>query len=299
MSLRVAMGAGVLLLGLGLPAPAQTSLQWQFKQGDKFFIEVVTKIDQKVTVADAKPVTSSRTFTTVSSFAVKKADADAYELEQVVEGVKVTPDKPAEANDVAARFANQLKGATFTFTINRAGKITSKTIEGYDALISKLSGGNAAAAQQARALLPEDDLREELGAIFGFLPDKPVSKGDTWARPESLTLPWGTLKGEATYTYQGKGAGGEEIAVRRKLTYGLPKEGTSGVKVTKGTLQVDRADGSIVVDPAAGKLVSNVQNMHLAGKLTMTDASMKDLTFDVDQTTTRTIKRVDKNPLAD
>jgi hypothetical protein len=294
MSLRGTVGAGLLLLGLVLPVSAQTSLAWQFKQGDKFFVEVVTKIDQKITVADAKPASSSRTFTTVYSFVVKKADADSYVLEQTVEGVKVTPEKvPESANDVAARFAGQLKGATFTFTINRAGKITSKTIEGYDALITKLSGGNQAAEAATRALLPEDDFREELNSIFGFLPDKPVNKGSAWARPELLTLPWGTLKGEATYTYQGKGGDGEEIAVSRKLTYEQPKQG-----VKKANLKVERADGTIVADPAAGRLVRNVQTMHLTGKMTVTDAT-KDTTFDVDQTTTRTLRRVDKNPLAE
>lgn len=298
MSLRGTVGAGLLLLGLVLPAPAQTALAWKFKEGDKFFVEAVTETKQTITIEEKK-TTSGSTVTTVSSFEVKKADAGSYTLEQTVEGVKVKPDKTDDLSvGTAGRFANILKGAKFTFTINGAGKITSTKIEGYDELIKKLGGGNEAAEKGWRALLPEESVRGQLSDIFVPLPEKAVDKGAAWERAETQTVSGGTLKGDAVYTYQGKGKDGEEIGVSRKLSYELPKEAVSGVKVTKGDVKVEQATGTIVVDPASGRLVRSEQTTHVKGKLTTADSAMKETTFDVDQTTTRTIKRVEKNPLA-
>jgi hypothetical protein len=170
--------------------------------------------------------------------------------------------------------------------------------------MKKLSGGNEKADKGNRSVLPEDAFKDELNAIFGFLPDKPVQTGGTWVRKESMALPWGKLSGETTYTYNGKDKDGEKISAERKLSYALPEgDGAAGVKVTKGDVKVDGAGATILVDPAAGRLVSNTQKMHVSGTITITDASAKDTTaakpttFTVDQTTTRTIRRVDKNPL--
>jgi len=300
MSMRVTAGAGLLLLVVVLPASAQTALEWKFKKGDKFYIEAVTDTKQTVTIADTtKSNTSESTFTTVSRFEVKDAADGSYTLEQTIEGVQVKSNKTDDPTvAIASRFANLLKGATFKFTINSSGKITSG-LDGYDDLIKKLSGGSEKAEKSNRALMPEDAFKDELNAIFGFLPDKSVDTGATWTRKESMALPWGKLSGEATYTYKGKDKDDSKIEVSRKLTYALPEgEGAGGVKVTKGEIKVDDANATILADLAAGRLVSDKQTMHVSGKVTMTDATtMKDTTFTVDQTTTRNIKRVDKNPL--
>jgi len=290
------MGAGLLLLALVPAAPAQTALEWKFKEGDKFFIEAVTETKQTVTLAD-KPTTSASTYTTVSSFVVKKAEAGSYTLDQTIEGVQV---KSAKADDstvaIASRFANLLKGAKFTFTINSAGKLTSK-LDGYDDFIRRLSGGSDKIEKDNRAFLPEDALKDELSAIFGFLPGKSVEKDDTWKRTETLALPWGKLTGETTYKYGGKDKDGEKIDITQKWSYALPDEGAGGVKVSKGDVKVTDATGTIVADLAAGRLVSHKETRHLTGHLTTTDAAKKETPFDIDQTTTRTIRRVEENPL--
>jgi hypothetical protein len=297
MSLRVTTGAGVLLLAAVLPAPAQTALEWKFKEGDKFYVEAVTNTKQTVTVAD-KATSSESTYTMVSRFDVKKADAGSFTLEQTVEGVQVKSNKADDPTvALASRFANLLKGATFKFTINSAGKVTGG-LDGYDDFMKKISGGNEQADKKNRALLPEDAFKEELTATFGFLPDKPVTAGDKWVRKENMALPWGKLSGDATYTYDGKDKDGEKIKVERKWTYALPTgEGAGGIKVTKGDLKVEDASATIIADPAAGRLVSDTQKTHVSGKITTTDAAMKDTAYAIDQTTTRTVRRVDKNPL--
>jgi hypothetical protein len=298
MSLRGTMGAGLLLLGAVLPAPAQTTLEWKFKEGDKFYIEAVTDTKQTVTVGE-KPTSLASTYTTVSQFEVQKAAAGAYTLKQTVVGVQVKSNKPDDpVMSTISRFAAQFKGTTFTFTMAPNGTITSKTLEGYDDLIKKLTGGNESAEKEARARYPEDMFRDELSRIFVPFPDKPVSKGDTWLRKETLAIPNGTLTGEITYTYDGRDPkDAEQIKVNQKWSYALPKGGSGGGRVTKGELKVDQATGRISVDPAAGRLIRNEESKHITGKLTYTDTTMKEITSDIDQTTTRTFRRVDENPL--
>ncbi len=298
MLLRNAMGAGLLGLVIVLPAPAQTTLEWKFKDGDKFFIEAITNTKQKITIGD-KTTDSESTFTTVSSFTIKKGEGGGYAVEQTIEGVKV---KTSKENDptvaLVSRFANQLKGTQFQFTMSPVGKITSMTLTGYNDFIKKLSGGNEAAEQVNKSKFPEEMFREELNLIFGFLPDKPVSPGSSWVgKKEVVTLPVGTLTGESTYSYLGRKPEGEEISVSQKWTYELPKEPVAGLKVTKGSLKVDAASGKIIADPAAGKLVRHEETRHITGKLTLSDANNKETVYDVDQTTTRVIRRVDENPL--
>ena len=235
-----------------------------------------------------KASTSVSTFTTLSTFKVKKADARAYSLEQTIDSVKVKSNKPDDSTvAVASRFANQLKGASFKFTISPNGRITSPGLEGYDDVVRKLAGGREANEKTVRALLPEDSFKEELGLLFGFLPDRLVNPGESWRRKETLALPWGTLAGEAVFTYQGKVKEGESITVAHKWTYELPKQGSGGIKIAKGELKIDQAGSNILADPLAGRLVNHKQSMHIIGRLTATDSSMKDTTFDVDQTTTR------------
>jgi hypothetical protein len=300
MSLRRMIGAGLLLLAAALPAAAQSGLEWKFKEGDKFVIESSTETKQTIT-KDEKPTTSESTFTTVSTFVVKKAAAGSYTLEQTIDEVRVKSNKPDDPTvAIASRYANQLKGATFKFNLSPSGKITSSGtasgLEGYEDLIKKLTGGNEQAAKAARTVYPEDAFKEELNNIFGFLPDKASpEEGYTWTRKESMAMPWGKLTGEATYKYLGKKKDGEEFDVTRRWTYALPDENIQGVKVTKGDLKVTDATTKIVADPSAGRLVSLKQTMRLAGKVTVTttETPPKDITADVDQTTTRTIKRVE------
>jgi hypothetical protein len=290
--------AGVMLLAAALPALAQTTLEWKFKEGEKFYVEAVTETKQTVTIA-GKSTTVGATYTTVSQFEVKKAAADSYTLEQTLTGVQVKSNKPDDPiTAVLSRYAAQAKGSTFTFTLASAGTITSKTLEGYDDFVKRLSGGNEAQEKLVRAQYPEELFRDELSRIFLPLPGKPVNKGDKWVRKETDVLAYGKLTGENTYTYDGKDTnGGEKISVSEKWTFVPAKDGQAVAGVTTATLNVDGASGQITADPAAGRLIRHEESKHITGTLTYTDAARKEITAAVDLTTTRRFRRVEENPL--
>jgi hypothetical protein len=295
MSLRRTMAVAWLLLAAALPAPAQTTLAWKFNKGDKFYIQTATEIRQKVTIGD-KVTSSTATYTTVSLFEVKKAEADSYTLEQTVESVQLKSDKPDDPNNaIPSRFAAQIKGSKFQITLSPSGTI--KSLEGYDDFIRKLSGGREADDKALRAEYSEEGIRSELNSIFVPFPEKAVSKGDTWSRKVVLPTPFGTLTADRTCIYEGRDKDAESIKVSEKWSYALPKDSGAGTKITKGDVKVDEASGQILVDPGAGRVVRNEEKRHLVGKLTLTDSANKDVATEFDTNVTRTIRWVKENPL--
>jgi hypothetical protein len=286
------LGAALVVAGVALPARGQGALEWKFKEGEKFYVEVVTQNKQSVEIA-GKKTPSDSTITTVYGFEVVKQGPEGTVLKQTIEGVRVKSDDPTAA--VAARGANQAKGVAFQVTLAPSGKLLK--FEGYADLIRKIGGSGEAGEKAARTLIPEEALKEELARIFGFLPDKPVSSGATWSRDELSSLgPGGTLTGKVEYTFKGKAEGGESITFTRSLAYAPPKEAAGGVKLTKAEAKVDQAGGSVVFDAAAGRLVRQESSLHLKGNFTIDDGTRVTATA-VDQTTTQTIRLLDKNPL--
>jgi hypothetical protein len=283
----------VALAGLALPVCGQESLQWKFQVGETFYIEAMTTTRQVLEIA-GKTNNQSSTITSVSRFRAVNQDSEGTVLEQTIQGVKVHSDNPAA--QAAARAANQARGATFRLTVTPAGRIMR--FEGYRALLRQLTGGNEAMERDARNLFPEESLKEELHTFFGFLPEKGMSPGARWKRPETAPLgPLGSLSGESEFRWKGKGEKGEEITVSRTLKYAPPKNGQEGFRVLKGDLVIEPGMGTILFDSVAGRLVREELMLRLRGTLTVIDASRKTATFKVQQDTSRVIRLQEKNPL--
>lgn len=285
------LGLALVLAAFALPAHGQSGLEWRFKKGAKFFVETATTNAQVLGSAGNKQTNHNSTVTSVSSFEVLDLGSGGAVLRQRVEGVAVKTDDATAPG--AARAAGALRGMQFRFTLSPTGKISG--FEGYAEFLKKLAGGNEAAEQALRTAYPEASFVEELTAIFGFLPDQSPAMGATWKRKEGMTLgPLGRLSGETEYTYRGKGESGEQIGMARTLAYEAPKE-AGNLKISN--VKVQEARGNVVFDPGAGRLVRQDLTVKLQGTVTITDTGMKSTVVNVQQTTTRSIRLLDKNPL--
>src|SRR5262249_49561589 len=151
-------------------------------------------------------------------------------------------------------------------------------IEGYPELIARLSGGNEAAARTFQDGFPEENLREELALIFGFLPGKPVTPGATCTRTENVRLgSLGTLRGEVEYIYKGKEDGNEQITLTRRLTF---EPGTQPDALIKATgVKVEPGTGTILFDTGVGRLIRQELNLRLQGTFAVTDTDKKTTTY--------------------
>jgi hypothetical protein len=271
MARRYPLAALVLLIGMSAWAQGPVTLEWKFKEGDKFYLENVTSVKQTIEVAGNKiPMDSVQT--TVSSFKVLKSDKDGVVLEQKIEASKVKSDK-AGPQQMAAE---KMVGSVLTYTLNTKGEVVKMT--GFSDLIKKLSEDNEEAAKLIKLILTEDTMKQGIQEAFAFMPGKPVSKGDSWKRKMSLSLgPMGTFLVDQDYTYEGKATDGEQVAVKGAFSYQPPKGDGGGLpfKITKGEFKTDEAKGMLIFDPAKGRLVRHEFKAKLKGNMTIAVADQE------------------------
>jgi hypothetical protein len=281
------------IYAVSAPAAEGTKIELKFKQDDTFYVESISNTKQTMEFAGTKQDSESDS-TTVTRFKVLKSDKDGTVIEQRIESIK---NKTTGGAPGADKIMDALKGATFKLTLDAKGEVTK--LEGYEDFIKKLSSENDATAKMIKAFMSEETLKAAASENFAFLPNKPVSKGDTWKRSQSVPLgPLGTLKGETTYTDKGPGKDGEEIALEQTLTYSPPKEDDAGLpfKITKGEMKADKASGSLVFDASKGRLVRSDMTMKMKGSLTF-EVAGNATSINLEMQQTSKSKVLDKSPL--
>jgi hypothetical protein len=300
MSRRDGLAAVVVLTVLAAPAAAQVNLEWKFKEGDKFYLQTDSTLNQTLTTGGAE-FKQQIDHTVVVSFTVKKKSTDSVVLEQKIEEYRVKSSGPGTAD---LKPPEALKGATFTVTLNAKWEITK--FEGYAAFIKKLAGDDPAVEKVIGSVLPEDSFKSSAEEAFGFLPNKPVKKGDRWQRTLVYPLgPWGTLTATNDYTYEGKhnekvnGKDVERIAAAMTTKFKPPTAGSGalGIQVIENDLQTKEAKQTIFFDAAAGRLVKSETKLRVEGKLAYSAAG-RPVETEVKQEQTITAQAFDKNPLA-
>jgi hypothetical protein len=292
-----------LALAAAFPAHAQTKLEWKLKEGDKFYLENVSTLNQTMKTAGVDTIQNNIEQTTVSLLTVKKKNADGLVLEQKIETMRLKPLSPTNLDEKTLKQAQALEGAVFTFTISPKGEVTR--FSGYEDFIKKIGGNDQAVGKEVRKFLTEDLLKAMPQELFGFLPDKAVKKGDKWERKVSYPLgPLGTLTSTNKYSYDGtekvEGKDLDKITVEMAMTYTTPPatpEGAKGLEVRKGELKAEGAKATIYFDSAAGRLVRSEETVPLKGKLTFA-YSGTETEVDLDQKQTIKNRVLEKNPLA-
>lgn len=226
-----------LFLGLLLPvvASAQTGkavfLDWKFKEGEKFWVDTLTRVEQveKVGTQQGANIVVMRTIT---SYLVKKVTESNYvELEAKIESSRYENNQTPDSQKMSTLFG-MLQGATFKMTMNPERQI--QKLEGYAEWLQKLSTQiQSSEVERLRALVPEADIRNAASEGFGFLPGKEITLNQQWNRKCELNLaPAGILNYQVNYTYRGNDKGREKIVIDCKengkytMTPGMSAVGT-------------------------------------------------------------------------
>jgi hypothetical protein len=288
----------LLLLAAAAPAAAQTKLEWKFNEGDKFYQETTTVLNQTLKVMDQQ-IKQDMENTTVASFSVLKKNADgSLVVEQKIESIK---SKNTGGVAPVGNIFRQMEGTTFRITFSPKMEITK--FEGYNELIKKIGGDDAAVGKLIRSMMSEETLKHSVEEAFRFLPDGPVSKGATWQRKQAVPLgPLGNLNATNTYTYDGPatldGKTLEKISFAPSITYQAPKGDVAGLpfQITAGNMKAEDAKGTMYFDAAAGRLVQSETKMRLKGSLTVSASGQK-MTMDLDQEQTSKIRITTTNPV--
>jgi hypothetical protein len=225
---------------------------------------------------------------------VVKTTADGAVLEMRFAGNKTTGNNPAAA--LGGAFAEKLKDVTFRITLSKSGQVTK--FEGFDDFVKAVVGDNEVGAKTVRSMGLEELFTQGVTLTFGFLPTKEVAKGDKWKQTGTMPIPlFGALKSETEFVYQGPGAKGDEITFAGTFTYEVPKPmAQTLLKVTKGDVKVEPSKGTIVFDPATGRLVRLERPFKLKGTFTV-DGGGKEQTLEMEQDSTTTVRVLKENPL--
>src|SRR5262249_44600534 len=130
--------------------------------------------------------------------------------------------EPAQAGGNAlGEFFKALVGSEFKLTLSPDMKIIK--IEGRDEFVNKLVRANPQMDAILRQILGDEALKQMAEPAFAAIPNKPVKKGDTWERKQTLNMgPIGTYDTVNKYTYEGKDGKLDKIKVDTTLKYAAP-----------------------------------------------------------------------------
>lgn len=298
--LRTGSTAVLLALVLPLAASAQDAKpEWKFTEGKTFYVQTVSILKQDMKTL-GKTLKQDLEQTTVYSLKVLKVEANKnVVLEQKVESIKLE-NKTGGAPPTDEKFNQQLVGAAFKVTLGPSGDVLK--FEGYDDLVKKIAGDDAAAQKVVKAALSEENLKRGVADVFSFLPDKAIK---AWKRPADLNLgPLGSFAGTKEYKLEGKemidGKPVDKITFTGEAKYSGPDAKTLAggpfpFQVTKGELKVEDFKGTLLFDPAAGRLVSAEESKKITGNVTI-NVSGSSLDTNVVQEQTTTTKVLDQLP---
>jgi len=268
----------------------------KFEKDKKFYQELKTQVSQVIKV-QGQDVTQKQESTYYFKWNPLKQTGEKWELEQEVEGLKVSidisgntinydstqPDSSVTAgNPTLMEFFRKLVGTKFVVTLDKSFKVES--VSGKDEFIRKLSGGNNQLDSLFRNIVTDDSLKQMCDPTMFLVPDAPKKPGDTWEKKVTISLgPIG--KYEVTYKFKYIGPGTEEgkkeydkIEVETDLTYTVPKEpGGDGLffRIKEGKLEQPKGMGEqppkgvIYFDPKTQRIVSAEITLKLKGELTV------------------------------
>jgi hypothetical protein len=286
------------LAALVIPVQAQVQLRWNLKEGDKIYVESKGESQQAMKVMGQDSKNEITQSSLVSFTVLRKEDDGSLLLEQKIESMKIK--STGIGGDAVAKAAEKTEGASFKLTLSPKGDITK--VEGLEEFLNKVAGEDASQRRMMQTVFSEDAARQMASDIFGFLPDKPLKKGDRWERTSSMSMgPIGKLGVESKYTYDGKetvdGKPLDKISFTASTSYTPPKEGGSApFKVTKGELKSEQFMGTLYFDSAAGRLARSELNTKIKGSLTMSTGG-QEVQMELNQATVSKTRVSDKNPL--
>lgn len=268
----------VFLFCLTRPVNGQATLEWQFKEGDSFYLE--TQHNDKTSLkfaGQAMPTDSLNT--DLNKIEVVKATPDTAVLKRTVVSVKVKSQGPAA--EEMQRMFERVVGHSLTITVDLRGRKVSR-VEGVSDYVRKLVGDNPLLKMMIGASITDDTVKEDMEQAFlAFLPDKPVSAGEKWRRKAPLSFgPLGSFSTDTEFTYAGtineNGRQLDKIEAASELTYSPPAAGAGGLfQVTKGDLKADTAKATYLFDRQAGRLVRSERLFAVKGTLSLNVGGMQ------------------------
>jgi hypothetical protein len=246
-------------------ALGQTPLAWKFAEGQVFDVERSAMQKQTVEVK-GKQFKQERKSVWHVRLEMREKKADALIILATLTKVEHQLVVGADAERIDPKLHEKMWGSKFTLRVTPAGRIVE--MQGYEHFLSKLADRDAGRLKSLQVTFPEATLKEALADLFGPLP---VEKEIAWQREYVESIPhFGLLRSTAKYEHVGTRKGRELIDYTIQSKYELLKEDKTGLfHVVKGSIDSEKAMGTIAFDRAAGRLLEHERIQRLHGMLTI------------------------------
>ncbi len=282
-----------------LPATAQTTLRYKFKEGDALKYVVEQKMKMTMSIM-GKDIDMNMDQSSEMGWSVGKVnDKGDAEITVKFGRSKMSMNSPMGKVEVDSNSTQQpddqfgqilykvVKGLAemeVTATVSPLGefsdlKIPDKSLKA----LQNIPGGEAFGD-----LLSPDGLKRMMSQSGIVMPKEPVTAGKTWNSKNEMKLPFGKMIAEIEYKYAGPtekdGRTLEKITLKPKAEIQPGKDAPIAMKVKS-----QEGTGTALFDNAAGKLieVSNQQNMEM-------EADNMGIAFTMRMTQATTMRLVEK-----
>jgi uncharacterized protein DUF6263 len=280
-----AVKGGVVVCGIAVASgaaqaqdPVELKLKWS--PGTRVVQRIQTIQDSEITIP-SMPKPMNQTMNQTQEFAIsvlKARPTGGYELEfeflsmkmdMEQMGRKQTVDCATKPTDPIGRTTCGLVGGKVRFLL--ASNNTIEKVEGFDALMGKLTAGSPPeAASMLKGMFNEETIKQMSSSMFTQgLPEKPVKLGDTWPFRMEMPLPnMAVLLFEAKSTFKGMQPRESRQVALLEFSGTLSSKPLPGATMSV-TLKDGASTGKTWFDPTLGMAVESAveQSMTLDMKL--------------------------------
>ena len=277
-------------------ANAQTTLRYQFKEGDKLQYTIDQKMKMAMKLMDQNIDTKMNMFMDMT-WNVLKVDKDGNAQVQIkVPFVKVTMDGPTglveadsnskqELDDPIGKIVTQMAKAMATMEVSgtmlptgeiKDAKVSEETLKA----LKNLPG-----ADKMGDMLNSESFKAMVSSII--FPTEAISTGKTWTNKTENKTPFGKTSTQNTFTYEGTtdkdGATLQKIAVKPAIK--IEADPNAKIKIE---IKDAKGSGTVLFDNKTGRLVESVTNQTTEMQI---GAMGLNLSQTIDQTTTIRLKK--------
>jgi predicted secreted protein len=258
-------------------AQAQTTLRWKLKDGEtlNYTTDMVQK--QKASVMGME-IETTMTQGMGMSWKVGAVKDGKAEVTQTIDSFRQKMESPFAQFEFDSKEGKEpegpigqligpimkaLVGAEFTLKLDPQGEVSDVKVS--QKLVDSLKQNPALA--QLGSMFSEDGLKNMVQQGGQGFPKESVEKGNSWTKNVELKMPFGTMKMENTFTYEGPetkdDAKLEKIAMKAKITIEPAEDSPIALKIKSGDVA-----GTIYFDNVAGRIRRSETKQNMVMEIT-------------------------------
>jgi hypothetical protein len=284
---RAAVVSLIVLAGMHSVASAQVKLEYKFKEGRKSTYQIVSKVQQTLTLNGMNIETGAEEVVSGSTVNGQRAADGTLPITQSVDSIKADIDIAGmtisfDTNDPNAKIEipqlaflgevmKVLAGSKYTVILDKDNKV--KDVEGADKILEKAKELDPKVMELLKQRLDLDRIKRQFEKTRGKLPNVLAREGETWETTEEDEIGGGqTLTFRRRYEYNGttekNGKSLDKISVKSlSVTYKQEPNEASPLRVVKSDLKIESSKGEILFDREEGVVVERSDVTRMKGTM--------------------------------